>query len=98
MTQMFTAKIDIPQTLSFENIQTSIRITRTSWLFVLFLNDWYLTYYVFQVKQCICHFTIRKPDAKRNLCLTEGLTMNSWVYKGTIHKDPIKEGEGHVGP
>jgi hypothetical protein len=32
-----------------------MRIRRTSWLRVLFLNIWYLTCYIFQGNQCIFH-------------------------------------------
>ena len=75
-----------PQTLNWENIQTCIRITRTSWFCVLFLHVLYLTYYVFQVNQCICYFmgNITKSDGKKQLCLLEAQTNYSWVYKGNI--------------
>ena len=77
-----------------------MRITRTSWFCVLFLHVLYLTYYVFQVNQCICHFmgNITKSDDRKQLCLLEAQTNYSWVYKGNILEDLIKEGEGQIGP
>ena len=73
------------------NIQTSIRITRTSWFCVLFLNVWYSTYYIFQENQCICQLIkhIRKTGDNK-LCLREARTNYSWVYKGRIPLKKVK--------
>jgi hypothetical protein len=74
---------------SLQNIQTSILITRASWFCGLFVNVWYLAYYIFQETKCICHFinNISKIDAN-TVCLSADQTNFSWVYKGRI---PLKE-------
>ena len=89
---MLTAKIHAPQSLSLRNIQTTIRITSTSWLCVLFLNVWHLAYYIFQETQCICKFLnpTRKTDVNKNLCLRETEKNYSWVYKGKIPLKKVK--------
>jgi hypothetical protein len=89
---MLTAKIDTPHTLSLENIQTSMRITHTSRFCVLFLNVWYLAYYIFQENQCICDLIspIRKADANKNACLRVEYPNYSWKYKGRIPLKNVK--------